>query len=59
MIYIDIGGILADLWTDFIQFIVQVIAGLALFIGVIMKLGDYGLSIFSVFSACLLYTSIL
>ena len=51
LIYIAIGGILADLWTDFIQFIVQVIAGLALFIGVIMKLGDYGLSIFSVFSA--------
>ena len=51
LIYIAIGGILADLWTDFVQFIVQVIAGLALFIGVIMKLGDYGLSIFSVFSA--------
>lgn len=51
LIYIAIGGILADLWTDFIQFIVQVAAGLALFIGVIMKLGDYGLSFFSVFSA--------
>lgn len=51
LIYIAIGGIMADLWTDFIQFMVQVAAGLALFIGVIAHLGDYGLNFFSVFSA--------
>lgn len=50
LIYIAIGGILADLWTDFVQFIVQIAAGLALFIGVIIHLADYGLSFFSVFS---------
>lgn len=51
LIYIAIGGIMADLWTDFIQFIVQVAAGLALFFGVLAHLGDYGLNFFSVFNA--------
>ena len=51
LIYMAIGGIMADLWTDFIQFIVQVIAGLGLFIGVIAHLGDYGLNFFTAFSA--------
>jgi Na+/proline symporter len=50
LIYIAIGGILADLWTDFVQFIVQIAAGLALFIGVLAHLGDYGLNFFSVFN---------
>jgi SSS family transporter len=50
LIYIAIGGILADLWTDFVQFIVQIAAGLALFIGVLTHLGNYGLNFFSVFS---------
>ena len=50
LIYIAIGGILADLWTDFVQFIVQVVAGLALFIGVLAHLGNYGLNFFTVFS---------
>ncbi len=51
LIYMAIGGIMADLWTDFAQFVVQVVAGLALFIGVIIHLGDYGLNFFTVFSA--------
>lgn len=51
LIYIAIGGILADLWTDFVQFMVQIAAGLALFIGVIMHLGDYGLNFFTVFQS--------
>lgn len=51
LIYMAIGGIMADLWTDFIQFIIQVAAGLALFFGVIAHLGDYGLNFFTVFSA--------
>ncbi len=50
LIYMAIGGIMADLWTDFIQFIVQVVAGLALFFGVLAHLGDYGLNFFSVFA---------
>lgn len=51
LIYIAIGGIMADLWTDFVQFMVQIAAGLALFFGVLAHLGDYGLNFFSVFSA--------
>ena len=41
LIYIAIGGILADLWTDFVQFMVQIAAGL----------GEYGLNFFTVFQA--------
>ena len=51
LVYIAVGGLIADLWTDFAQFIVQVIAGLVLFIGVMIHLGDYGLNFFSVFSS--------
>lgn len=51
MFYISIGGLIADLWTDFAQFIVQVAAGLALFFGVIFHLGDYNLNFFTVFSS--------
>lgn len=49
LIYISIGGLVADLWTDFAQFVVQTIAGMALFIGVIWRLGEYGLTFSSVF----------
>lgn len=51
LVYIAVGGLIADLWTDFAQFIVQVIAGLVIFIGVMIHLGDYGLNFFSVFSS--------
>lgn len=51
LIYMAIGGIMADLWTDFVQFIVQVAAGIALFIGVAVHLGDYGYNLFTVFEA--------
>ncbi|WP_058485689.1 sodium:solute symporter family protein [Defluviitalea phaphyphila] len=50
LVYIAIGGLIADLWTDFAQFVVQIIAGLVLFIGVISHLSEYGLNFFSVFS---------
>lgn len=50
LVYISIGGILADLRNDFVQFIIQIAAGLALFIGVIIHLGEYGLNFFSVFN---------
>lgn len=39
LIYIAIGGLWADLLTDFIQFAVQLIAGVVLFIAVFSKLG--------------------
>ena len=51
LVYISVGGLIADLWTDFAQFVVQILAGLALFIGVIMHLGDFGLNFFTVFEA--------
>lgn len=51
LVYMSIGGLLADLWTDFFQFIIQIIAGTALFIGVLIKLSGMGYNIVSVFSA--------
>ncbi|MFU2016006.1 sodium:solute symporter family protein [Peribacillus butanolivorans] len=39
LIYITIGGIWADVWTDFVQFIVQIAAGIVMFIIVLTKLG--------------------
>lgn len=45
LVYMAIGGLLADLLTDFAQFVVQVAAGIGLFIGVVMNLGDKGLTI--------------
>ena len=51
LIYISIGGLVADIWTDFAQFVVQIAAGLALFFGVLIHLGDFGLSLGTVFSA--------
>ncbi len=39
ILYITIGGIWADVLTDFAQFIVQFIAGTTMFVVVLMKLG--------------------
>ncbi|MDK2934949.1 MAG: solute:Na+ symporter, family [Clostridiales bacterium] len=39
LLYIAVGGLWADLWTDFAQFVVQIVAGLVLFISTIMYLG--------------------
>lgn len=39
LVYITIGGIWADLWTDFAQFIVQIIAGLVMFFVVLSQMG--------------------
>ncbi len=44
LVYMTIGGLLADLLTDFAQFVVQVVAGFGLFIGVLLHLGDQGLT---------------
>ncbi|WP_420850859.1 sodium:solute symporter family transporter, partial [Paenibacillus aceris] len=42
LVYSTIGGLWADAWTDFAQFIVQLIAGVAMFVIVVMKLGGLG-----------------
>lgn len=40
--YITVGGLWADLYNDFLQFFVQVAAGLVLFIAVVSHLGGIG-----------------
>lgn len=46
MIYVTVGGLWADTMNDFFQFIVQVIAGLAMFFVVLAHLGDMGTNYF-------------
>ncbi|MEX0648367.1 MAG: hypothetical protein WEA56_17015 [Balneolaceae bacterium] len=46
LIYITMGGLWADAWTDLAQFVVQIVAGFAMFFIVIDVLGGYG-SIFT------------
>ncbi|MDO6518579.1 sodium:solute symporter family protein [Zobellia uliginosa] len=40
LVYITIGGLWADVWNDFGQFIVQLLAGTTMFVMIIMKLDD-------------------
>ncbi len=42
IVYITIGGLWAVIMTDFIQFVVQIGAGVAMFIAVMTKLGGWG-----------------
>lgn len=42
MFYITVGGLWADALTDFAQFVVQLIAGIAMFVIVMSKLGGFG-----------------
>lgn len=42
MIYITVGGLWAVVWTDFAQFVVQIVAGLILFFAVLGVLGGVG-----------------
>lgn len=46
LFYITIGGLWADALTDFAQFVVQLVAGLTMFVVVVAKLGGLG-SIFT------------
>ncbi len=41
-IYRTIGGLWADALTELGQFIIQLLAGVAMFVAVVVKLGDYG-----------------
>lgn len=47
LIYITFGGLWAVIITDFTQFIVQVVAGIVMFVAVIMQLGGWN-SLFTV-----------
>lgn len=40
LLYITIGGLWADVWNDFAQFVIQLMAGLTMFVMILMKLGD-------------------
>lgn len=46
LIYITVGGLWADVWTDLAQFVVQIVAGFAMFFIVLDILGGFG-SIFT------------
>lgn len=41
LVYITVGGLWADIWTDFAQFIVQIVAGGAMFVIVLEKFGGF------------------
>lgn len=40
LLYITIGGLWADVWNDFGQFIIQILAGLTMFVVILIKLDD-------------------
>lgn len=42
LVYSAVGGLWADAWTDFAQFIVQLIAGISMFVIILAKLGGFG-----------------
>ncbi|HLT56010.1 MAG TPA: sodium:solute symporter family protein [Bacillota bacterium] len=49
LIYITVGGIWADVWTDMAQFVVQMVASIIMFVIVMNLLGGFG-SIFTMWS---------
>ncbi|WP_040160676.1 sodium:solute symporter family protein [Nigerium massiliense] len=51
MIYITIGGLWADLLTDFVQFAVQLLAGIFIAVGVGFALGERGLNYVTMWGA--------
>lgn len=52
LIYMSIGGLIADLWTDFAQWVVQTVAGLTLFAGSLLYLGRHlGMGLFQAFAS--------
>ncbi len=42
LVYITVGGLWADLYTDLAQFVVQIVAGVVLFVAVVLHLGGAG-----------------
>lgn len=52
LIYMSVGGLIADLWTDFAQWAVQTAAGLILLVGTINYIsGHLGMSLFEALAA--------
>ena len=52
LIYMSIGGLIADLWTDFAQWVVQTVSGLTLFVGTLVYLSqNLGLNLFQAFAS--------
>ncbi|WP_028376177.1 sodium:solute symporter family protein [Leeuwenhoekiella sp. MAR_2009_132] len=47
LVYITIGGLWADVWNDFGQFVVQLLAGLTMFVMIIIKLDEGFVGIFN------------
>lgn len=48
LIYITIGGLWADVWNDFSQFIVQLVAGITMFAIIVFNINKGGESVFSI-----------
>lgn len=48
LVYTVIGGLWADVWNDFAQFGVQLMAGITMFVTVIWKLGDGFAGVFTI-----------
>lgn len=52
LFYMSVGGLIADLWTDFAQWVVQTLAGLILFFGTMTYIStQLGMNLFEAFQA--------
>lgn len=52
LFYMSVGGLIADLWTDFAQWVVQTLAGLILFFGTMNFISsNLGMGLFEAFRA--------
>lgn len=52
LFYMSVGGLIADLWTDFAQWVVQTAAGIILFFGTMNFIStNLGMSLFEAFAA--------
>lgn len=52
LFYMSVGGLIADLWTDFAQWVVQTLAGLILFFGTMGYIStQLGMNLFQAFQA--------
>ena len=47
LIYITVGGLWADVWNDFAQFMVQLLAGITMFVMIIIRMDDGVAGIFT------------
>lgn len=47
LVYITLGGLWADVWNDFASFFIQLVAGITMFVLILIKLGDGAQGIFT------------